>query len=182
MQLDTSAVHELCIGQYQANHNMTDVISALSLLVHSGSDQRETLLQHFYQKWHADPLVLDKWFSIQANSIRPDALKQVQRLKSHPDFSMTNPNRVRSLIGVFCSANVARFHGLDGEGYRFLGDAVLELDSLNPQVASRMIRLMARWNRYDETRQQLIRTQIQRIVDKEGVSKDVFEIASKSLG
>jgi len=95
---------------------------------------------------------------------------------------MTNPNRVRSLIGAFCSANVSGFHAADGEGYRFLADAVLELDSLNPQVASRMIRLMARWNRYDETRQQLIRTQIQRIVDKEGVSKDVFEIASKSLG
>ncbi len=182
MQLDSTEAHQLCIAQYRANHNMTDVISALSLLLNSGCEQRDELLDHFYQKWQSDPLVLDKWFTIQALSKRQDTLSRVQRLKEHPDFSMTNPNRVRSLIGAFCSANGVRFHAENGAGYQFLGDAVLELDALNPQVASRMLRLVARWNRYDESRQQLMKNQIRRIVESKGISKDVFEIASKSLG
>jgi len=182
MQLDDESAHQLCVTQYDTNHNMTDVISALSLLVNSSSEKRNDLLEHFYQKWRSDPLVLDKWFAIQALSKRPDTLVQVQQLKRHPDFSMTNPNRVRSLIGAFCSANGVRFHAADGQGYQFLGDAVLELDALNPQVASRMLRLMARWSRYDEPRQQLMKKQIRRIVETKSISKDVFEIASKSLG
>ena len=107
------------------------------------------LLADFYQRWKGDQLVLDKWFTVQAVSKRQDTLEQVEQLTRHPDFSITNPNRVRSLVGAFCSANPVRFHRADGAGYRFLTDRVLELDRLNPQVASRMLRLMTRWRRYD---------------------------------
>ncbi|MCB1880480.1 MAG: aminopeptidase N C-terminal domain-containing protein, partial [Gammaproteobacteria bacterium] len=139
------------------------------------------LLADFYQRWKSDQLVLDKWFTVQAVSKRSDTLEQVQQLTRHPDFSITNPNRVRSLVGAFCSANPVRFHRADGAGYRFLADRVLELDRLNPQVASRMLRLMTRWRRYDDSRQKLMREQLQRVLAADSVSPDVYEIGSKSL-
>ena len=181
MQLDDETIQQLCVEQYRAGHNMTDVISALSLLADRDTPEAAELLEAFYQQWQGDPLVLDKWFSLQALSKRPDTLQRVQALLKHPAFSIANPNKVRALIGAFCSGNAVRFHAADGSGYRFLGDRVLELDGLNPQVASRMVRLMARWQRYDPARQQQMKAQLERILKTEGVSRDVFEIASKSL-
>lgn len=181
MQLEDQALQALCVAQYRAGHNMTDVICALSLLADRDTPEAAGLLEAFYQQWQGDPLVLDKWFSLQALSKRPDTLARVQALLQHPAFSMANPNKVRALIGAFCSGNPVRFHAADGSGYRFLGDRVLELDGLNPQVASRMVRLMTRWQRYDPARQQLMRAQLERILKTEGISRDVFEIASKSL-
>jgi aminopeptidase N len=183
MQLDDEdeEIDQLCIDQYGAGHNMTDVMAALSLLANSESGCREELLQDFYNQWRRDPLVLDKWFSVQAMSKRQDTLAQVKALMVHPDFSISNPNKVRSLIGAFCAGNPVRFHAADGEGYRFLTDRVLELDGLNPQVAARMLRMMTQWRRYDEQRQGLMKRQLQHIVDTDGVSRDVYEIATKSL-
>jgi len=171
----------LCVDQYRQGHNMTDVMAALSLVADSDADERGHLLADFYQRWQGDQLVLDKWFTVQALSRRQDTLEQVERLTRHPDFSITNPNRVRSLVGAFCSANPVRFHQADGAGYRFLTDRVLELDRLNPQVASRMLRLMTRWQRYDQSRQNLMRAQLQRVLAVASVSRDVYEIGSKSL-
>jgi aminopeptidase N len=96
-------------------------------------------------------------------------------------FSLHNPNKVRALIGTFAAGNPVRFHAADGSGYRFLVDRVLELDSLNPQVASRMLRIMARWRRYDPYRQSLMRAELQRVLDTETLSRDLYEIAAKSL-
>ncbi len=171
---------ELCLAQYRAAHNMTDVMAALSLLADSDAPEREEVLADFESRWLEDPLVMDKWFAVQAQSSRMDTLARVEALMTHPAFSIRNPNKVRSLIGAF-AVNQLRFHAADGSGYRFLVDRVLELDRLNPQVASRMLRQIARWRRYDSGRQALMQSQLQRIMDAPAVSKDVYEIASRSL-
>ncbi|MET0101099.1 MAG: aminopeptidase N [Sedimenticola sp.] len=182
MQLEErEEVIQCCLEQYRQGNNMTDVITALGFIASSDSGQRLALLEAFHDRWQDDPLVLDKWFVVQATSKRPDTLAQVKRLMSHPTFSISNPNKVRSLIGAFCSANPVRFHDENGEGYAFLADRVLELDAINPQVAARMLRIMARWQRYDPPRQAMMKAQLQRVLRAEGVSKDVYEIASKSL-
>ncbi|MCU7844074.1 MAG: aminopeptidase N [Candidatus Thiodiazotropha sp. (ex Monitilora ramsayi)] len=181
MQLNEPEVNELCMNQFQAANNMTDVMAALSALVNTDCPQRDEALAAFETKWHDDPLVMDKWFSVQANAKLPGTLQQVKSLMTHPAFSLRNPNKVRSLVGVFCSANLIHFHAADGSGYEFLTDHVLALDSLNPQIAARMLRIMSRWRRYDVHRQALMKAQFERVLAKSDVSKDVFEIASKSL-
>jgi aminopeptidase N len=181
MQLEDDEIRQLCVDQYGKGHNMTDVMAALTALAASDAPQREAVLADFYDRWQADPLVLDKWFSVQAMSRRDDTLQQVLALMEHPAFSIRNPNKVRALVGAFCSGNPVRFHAADGSGYAFLADRVLELNGLNPQVAARMLRIMARWQRYDEGRQELMRSQLQRVLNAEGLSRDVYEVASKSL-
>ena len=125
--------------------------------------------------------MLDKWFAIQAASSRPDTLEKVRELLHHADFTLENPNRVRALVGTFCHGNPAGFHAADGGGYLLLADQVLKLDARNPQIAARLLTAMTRWRRYDESRRQLMRAQLQRIADTEGISKNVYEIAAKSL-
>ncbi|MCU7796303.1 MAG: aminopeptidase N [Candidatus Thiodiazotropha sp. (ex Myrtea spinifera)] len=181
MQLNEPEINELCMNQFQAANNMTDVMAALSALANSDCPQRDEALAAFEAKWRDDPLVMDKWFSVQANAKLPGTLQQVKSLMTHPAFSLRNPNKVRSLVGVFCSANLIHFHAADGSGYEFLTDHVLALDSLNPQIAARMLRIMSRWRRYDANRQALMKAQFERVLSKTDVSKDVFEIASKSL-
>jgi len=144
-------------------------------------DLGEEALAAFYQRWSGEPLVLDKWFALQAQSSQTDTLARVEQLLAHPDFSLTNPNRVRALIGAFAAGNPVRFHAADGAGYRFLTDRILELDPLNPQIASRLLYPMTGWRRYDEGRQQQMRVQLERILEVEGLSNDVYEVVSKSL-
>jgi aminopeptidase N len=182
MQIDDDQTRQLCTEQYTQGQNMTDVMAALSLLAHSEADQRQEALQDFHDRWRDDPLVLDKWFSVQAMSKREDTLQQVIALLDHPAFSIRNPNKARALVGAFCSANPHRFHAADGSGYAFLADRVLELNELNPQVAARLLRIMSRWQRYDSGRQGMIRSQLQRILSEASLSKDVYEVAAKSLG
>ncbi|AGA90438.1 aminopeptidase N [Thioflavicoccus mobilis 8321] len=178
---DAEAV-DLCTAQFEAGTNMTDVIAALGLLVDAGGAPAERALDTFYRRWSGDPLVLDKWFAVQAASKRPDALARVEALLGHEAFTLRNPNRLRSLVGVFCNLNPVRFHAADGAGYRFLGDRVLELDPLNPQMASRLLQALARWRCYDPDRQARMRAQLERILDAVELSKDVYEVASKTLG
>ncbi len=182
MQLNDSAVVELCVGQYRDGHNMTDVIAALRLIASSEVPEREDLLDDFYQRWSHDPLVLDKWFTVQAISKRDDTIEKVRKLMQHPGFNIRNPNKVRSLIGAFCSGNPHNFHARDGSGYDLLGESVRQLDAINPQIAARLLRIMAQWRRYDEKRQLLMKYQLETIVAIDGISKDVFEVASKCLG
>lgn len=169
------------MAQYRTGHNMTDVVAALSLLAASEVPERDEVLADFEACWHDDPLVMDKWFAVQAAAPRTDTLTRVQTLMRHPSFSIRNPNKVRALIGTFAAGNPVCFHAADGSGYRFLTDRVLELDLLNPQVASRIMRVMARWRRYDSGRQGLMQGQLQRVLGMERVSKDLYEIAAKSL-
>jgi len=181
MQLQDPVMNELCVKQYRAQNNMTDVFSALSLIANSDIPEREGLLDDFYSRWQQDQLVLDKWFSVQACSKRSDTLAKVNLLMQHPEFNIRNPNRMRSLIGSFCAMNQINFHAVDGSGYSLLGETVLQLDSINPQIASRMLRMLSRWKRFDSSRQALMQKQLQQIANSEGVSKDVYEVASKSL-
>jgi aminopeptidase N len=171
----------LCVEQYRAQRNMTDAIVALALIADGDMAQRQELLADFAERWAKDPLVMDKWFGVQAASHRADTLDRVRELMQHPAFSIRNPNKVRALIGGFSNGNPVRFHAADGSGYEFLADRVLELDPLNPQIAARLLRVMARWRRYDEVRQAEMKAQLERIAAAPKVSKDVYEIASKSL-
>ncbi|MGD2020138.1 MAG: aminopeptidase N [Thiohalocapsa sp.] len=186
MRAPTPEIVDRCRAQFEAGHNMTDVIAALRCLLdadpeHVG-DAGDAALAVFFERWSDDALVLDKWFALQAQSSRPDTLMRVEALLEHPKFSLTNPNRVRSLIGAFAVGNPLRFHAVDGAGYRFLADRILELDPLNPQIASRLLYPMTRWRRYDDIRQALMRAQLERILEVEGLSNDVYEVVSKSLG
>jgi aminopeptidase N len=167
--------------QFGSANNMTDSIAALSQLVDSDGPARESALASFYERWKDDNLVIDKWFSVQATADRSTVLAEVEALLSHPDFTLKTPNRVRSLVGTFCGGNPAHFHAADGGGYRFLADRVIELNSINPQVASRMITPLLRWRRYDAARQDLMKSQLERIAGTPELSKDVYEKVSKAL-
>ena len=171
---------ELCRAQYERQHNMTDVMAALALLADSDHPAREAVLDDFEQRWRGDPLVMDKWFGVQAMSSRVDTLDRVRGLMSHPAFSMRNPNKVRALIGSFANANPVRFHAADGGGYAFLQEQVLALDPANPQIAARLLRALSRWRRYDAGRQAQMRAALEAVMAAK-VSKDVYEIAAKSL-
>jgi aminopeptidase N len=181
MQLDDPGIYALCYEQFEKADNMTDVMAALSALANTDCSQRAQALAVFEKRWIDEPLVMDKWFSVQANSQLPGSLQQVRGLMEHPAFSLRNPNKVRSLIGVFCSMNINAFHNRDGSGYAFLADQVIALDKLNPQIAARMMRIMSRWHRYDEHRQGLMCRQFERVLSHTDLSKDVYEIASKCL-
>ena len=173
---------DLCRTQFKNAQTMSDSIAALSLLAHGDSPHRRRALAEFRQRWADDRLVLDKWFMVQATAPRADTLERVHELMRDSAFSMRNPNKVRALIGAFAGANAVRFHAADGAGYRFLADRVLELDPLNPQVAARLLTPLGRWRRFDKARQKKIRAQLERILARDGLSRDVYEIAKKTLG
>ncbi|MGH6885665.1 MAG: DUF3458 domain-containing protein, partial [Geminicoccales bacterium] len=171
----------LCLAQLQGADNMTDRVAALDLLAASDLPERAPALADFYAKWRDDALVVDKWFALQAMAQRPDAIEVVTGLLGHEAFTLTNPNRVRSLIGAFAHGNPTGFHRADGAGYTFVADHVLALDRRNPQVASRLAQPLGRWRRYDPARSERMRAQLERILAAPGLSRDVYEIASKSL-
>ncbi len=181
MELNEPGIRKLCMEQFLAAGNMTDVIASLASLSAVDCPERQQALDLFYQKWKADPLVMDKWLSIQALSPLPDSLEKVKALMSHPAFNFRNPNKVRALIGAFVQGNAVRFHDGLGRGYRFLADQVLALDPLNPQIAARLVSAFTLWRRYDERRRGLMKTELERIKQQRGVSRDVYEIVSKSL-
>ena len=167
--------------QFEAADNMTDAQAALACLNHVDAPERGSALAAFYERWKHDPLVLDKWFGVQATSTLPGTTARVVELSRHPDFTFKNPNRVYALVRTYGRLNLLHFHDADGAGYAFLGDAVLELDGLNPSVASRVVSCFNLWKRFDPARQALMRAQLERIVARPGLSKDVYEIASKAL-
>ncbi|WP_413466351.1 aminopeptidase N [Plesiomonas shigelloides] len=168
--------------QYEQADNMTDTLAALSAAVSAELPCRDNLMKHFADKWQHDGLVMDKWFMLQATSPAANVLENVKALMQHPSFSLANPNRTRSLIGAFTSGNPAAFHAKDGSGYRFLTDVLVELNSRNPQVASRLIEPLIRLGRYDAERQQLMREQLLRLQNLDNLARDLFEKITKSLG
>ncbi len=167
--------------QYLESDNMTDRFAALAAVVHADRALADELLADFYKRFRDDPLVVDKWFMLQATCSLPGTLERVRALTGHPDFTLKNPNRVRSLIGAFCSANQWQFHAADGSGYRFLADHVLELDAINPQIAARLLTPLTMLKRYDAGRRELMREQLRRIAARPGLSDDVAEIVGRSL-
>ncbi len=181
MALQTDVHQTFCLEQYKTAGNMTDQIAALSLLCQEEIPAREEALNQFYTQWRDEPLVIDKWFTLQATSSLPNTIEVINQLLEHPDFDLKTPNRVRSLIGAFSQANPLHFHAEDGSGYQFLGDQICALDPLNPQVASRMVGAFTQWRRFDKNRQQQIKEQLKRIKERENISPDLYEVVSKSL-
>ncbi len=173
---------DLAWQQYRQGSNLTDVLAALTCLVDSGHPRCREALEDFYRHWRHEPLMIDKWFAIQAAARRPETLERVRELTRHPDFTLKNPNRVRSLVGTFSQGNPAAFHHPSGDGYAFLADQVLALDAYNPQTAARLLTPMTRWQRYDESRQRLLQAQLRRLATSPGISRDVYEIAARGLG
>ncbi len=167
--------------QYDHADNMTNQLAAFKALVHHESVSSEEIINAFYRQWHKDSLVLDKWFAIQASAPNTSTLKRLEILLGHADFDLKNPNRVRALLGMFCSANPLCFHHHSGAGYQVLGRYIEKLDAMNPQIAARMCIPLTRWKRYDAVRQKQMKMQLQRLLALPELSNDVSELVSKSL-
>jgi aminopeptidase N len=170
----------LALSQYDGADNMTDRQAALGTLASSDAAERHGALAAFYDRYRGDPLVLDKWFTVQALSARDDTPEAVEALARHADFTIANPNRLRSLVGAF-AANQRAFHAPSGRGYRFLADMILAVDALNPQTAARLVPQLGRWRLFETQRDELMKAELARILAHQGLSKDVFEQVSKSL-
>lgn len=182
MLTQSADVLSACVRQFVEADNMTDRQAALVALVQSPNEhEKQAALEEFAQRWSDYPLVMDQWFSIQASNPLPGGLERVEKLMAHPAFNLRNPNKVRALIGAFANHNLINFHRADGAGYRFLTDRIIELDQLNPQIASRMLTPLTQWRRLDEQRQALMKAELARILASDGLSDDVYEVVSKSL-
>lgn len=180
-KLEQSDIQQWASTQFATAGNMTDQMAALSVIVNSAHPEKAACLASFYQQWQAEALVVDKWFALQASSSIADTFATVQALMQHSAFDLKNPNRVRSVVGAFSQGNPLHFHAENGEGYAFLADQIIALNTLNPQVASRMVSALTSWRRFDQGRQALIKAQLERIINTADISKDVYEVASKSL-
>ena len=178
---DAARGRELAKAQYDAARTMTDRQGALGVLTMLGGAEAESALADFYDRFRGDALVIDKWFAIQASMPRDDTLATVERLQAHPDFTLANPNRVRALAGSFAGTPFA-FHRADGNGYRWLAEMIIALDAINPQTAARFVPALGRWRRVEAGRAALMRGALEQVMATPGLSTDVFEQVSKSLG
>nr|MCH9673581.1 aminopeptidase N [Gammaproteobacteria bacterium] len=170
-----------CLEQLSRFENMTDSFGALVAIAATNHPERESAFSQFEQRWHEDPLVMDKWLATQAALSGPDALDCVRALMDHNAFDIGNPNRVRSLLGAFFHQNQAGFHRADGRGYEFLGEVLSKLDAINPQVTARLAGALAQWRRFDSARQTLMRKEMEKLVEQPGLSRDTLEILSKIM-
>ena len=177
---DDEAAAGLADAHYRTATNMTDTIAGLAALTRMESPLRNQAFTHFHDRFRGDPLVLDKWMSLQAGSPLPETVVAVRGLMKHPAFDIKNPNRVRALIGAF-GANHLRFHNADGSGYRLVGEVIRSLDGVNPQVAARLAGAFESWRRYDADRQAQMRAELGAIRDLPGISPNLLEVAGKML-
>ncbi len=172
----------LAVRQLNEADNMTDRMGALRALVNSDYEaDRRQALDDFYDRFRDDPQVVEQWFSVQAASDRAGQLSDIEQLLAHPAFDWKNPNKIRSVIGSFAGQNVAAFHNPDGSGYRFLADQVCRLDDSNPQIAARLVTPLTRWRKFAPAYSSQMQSALERIRDKEGLSRDVYEVVHKSL-
>jgi aminopeptidase N len=185
MLLNENDVVHACEQQYRTSNNMTDVMAALTQLVNSQSPvaQRsaKSALEDFYQRWQHESLVVNQWLAVQASCLLPNALEKVKALQLHPAYDGKNPNKIRALISSFCNGNAINFHADAGAGYSFLADQIILLNAQNPQIASRLLTPLTKWKKYSPARQTLMKTELERIMAEPNLSKDVFEVVSKSL-
>jgi aminopeptidase N len=182
-ELDDVQVSALAQSQYDQANNMTDRSAALTALLQAGGAAAAQALAHFYSRFEKDPLVIDKWFALQAvrrGSAGERIIDTVRELMQHPAFTLRNPNRARSLIFSFCSGNPAQFHAADGSGYAFWAEQVIALDALNPQVAARLARTLERWRKFIPALREPMRAALAN-VRAQAKSKDVLEIIDKAL-
>jgi len=181
VSLKDKAFISLAYQQFTNASNMTDQYTALAILADTDCKERSLALTSFEKQWSNEPNVMDKWFSVQAASSLPNALNHVKALMQHSKFDIRNPNKVRAVIGSFAMRNPIAFHAEDGSGYDFVAEQIITLDSLNPQIASRLARSLMNWKRYEPALGSLMKAQLQRIADTKNISGDVFEIVSKSM-
>jgi len=167
--------------QYDSAGNMTDSMAALSALINYGTeDAAAGALAAFYDRWQHDPLVIDKWFTLQATA-RSASVESVRALMQHPAFTLRNPNRARALVFQFCLNNARGMHRHDGKGYAYWAEQVIALDGLNPEVAARLARALDNWSRFVPTLREPMHRALQHVADHEGLSRNVREIVSKAL-
>ncbi|EPU3838999.1 aminopeptidase N [Providencia stuartii] len=178
---DQALADKLVSEQFKSADNMTDSLAALTAASESQLPCLESLMTAFDERWHHDGLVMDKWFTLQGTSPAPDVLQKVRSLLNHRSFSMSNPNRVRSLVGAFTSGNPSAFHAKDGSGYQFLYEILVDLNTRNPQVASRLIEPLIRLKRFDDKRQGLMRNTLEQLKALDNLSGDLFEKVTKAL-
>ncbi|MGE4799042.1 aminopeptidase N [Yersinia hibernica] len=178
---DVEFANKLVSSQYHQADNMTDSLAALAAAVAAQLPCCDELLAAFDVRWNHDGLVMDKWFALQATSPAADVLAQVRGLLKHSAFSLSNPNRTRSLIGSFASGNPAAFHAADGSGYQFLVEILSDLNTRNPQVAARLIEPLIRLKRYDSGRQALMRQALEQLKTLDNLSGDLYEKITKAL-
>ncbi|MCP4295722.1 MAG: DUF3458 domain-containing protein, partial [Proteobacteria bacterium] len=178
--LDSDKMIQLSRSGYKEANNMTDVLASLICLSNIDYPNRENDLNMFQQRWIDDPLVMDLWFGIHGRS-RFSNVESIKKLMEHPKFNNKNPNRIRALIGSFCSGNLVNFHNINGDGYIFLADQILRLDSFNPLEAARLMGPFSRWRKLDSRRKKMVKEQLQRILKQENLSPNTFEVASKTL-
>jgi aminopeptidase N len=168
-------------GHFEAAANMTDAIGGLGALMQIGGSEAQAALEAFHARWRDEPLVMDKWFAVQAMDPGEAALERVIGLTAHPAYDARNPNRLRSLVGAFANSNPARFHDPSGAGYRFLADQILAVDAFNPTIASRLVEPLASWRRYISEQGELMRAELARIAEAPQLSKNVRELVGKAL-
>lgn len=178
--LGTKEVIELAERQFNDANNMTDQLSAFTALVNTDYEGRQAVIEQFFKQWKNDSLVMDLWFATLASS-HLTHVKDIQSLMSHPAFDSKNPNKVRSLIGTYCNRNHVNFHNESGDGYRFLADQIIRMDGINAHMASYLFTPFSFWKRYKPEYRELMKKEIKRITEAEDLSKNVFEVASKTL-
>ena len=178
---DPARTAELAASQYDAADNMTDRQGALMVLTGLPGAERTARLLDFYKRFEGNALVIDKWFALQASSLHPKVLEHVKALADHPDFTLKNPNRVRSLYMAF-TGTPQGFHAASGEGYRLIADLILALDPLNAQTAARFVPALGRWRRIEPGRSALMRAELERIAAASRLSRDTYEQVTRSLG
>lgn len=180
---EQKAAAELAMKHFNSASGMTDKMAAfvtMSSMDGKGAAARDEVTEKFYKDAEGDALVLNKWFSVQAMADLPDVLDRVKKLKEHPDFTLKNPNRCRSLLGAYATGNPAAFHDKDGASYKFLGEVLAEIDGINPQVSSRMAGSLIQWRRYDEERGNKMKAELEALASKK-LSDDLYEIVNKGL-
>lgn len=185
MLLNESVFIQECERQYRSANNMTDAMAALTQLVNNPSSLAQEMatasLYDFYNRWKDESLVVNQWLSAQATCVLPGTLQKVRKLQNHPAYDGKNPNKIRALIAAFCANNAINFHEEGGAGYEFLAEQIIHLNRQNPQIASRLLTPLTKWRRYNPARQMLMKAQLERIKAEPDLSKDVFEVVSKSL-
>jgi aminopeptidase N len=175
------AAIDLTVARFRSADNMTDRIAALSVLCHIAAEERHAVLEEFYARYSGDPLVIDKWLALQATTPVPETLDRVKALMEHPAFSISNPNRIRALIGGFAAGNPTQFNRPDGAGYDFLADFVLELDARNPQTAARLLASFRSWRALEEGRRRKAEAALSRIAAARDLSRDTRDIITRTL-
>lgn len=185
MLLGDDKIIRACEQQYLTANNMTDVMAALTQLINAEAILAQELsgnaLADFYERWQHESLVVNQWLTVQATCSLPNTLARVKALEVHNAYDSKNPNKIRALVSSFCNNNAINFHDAAGEGYKFLADKIIVLNTQNPQIASRLLTPLTKWKKYGTARQSLIKAQLERIMAEPNLSKDVFEVVSKSL-